>query len=211
MTEKDFQKDFFEGQVYEEKGRKPLFPRRHPDRIFLPHLKIPVEYAVIISISVLVLIIIAYAAGVERGKRLIGIAGDVPESKDYAMSSVAAQEAGDKPIAEEQTVTVVETQTEEEVEELKEKELPEEEPVPTEQDEKYDTKKYVIQLASFKNRENAETEAERLRRNDIQAGINKKGSWYQVYASGYATIEDAREAKRLLSADYKDCYIRRLK
>ena len=207
MTDREIQKDFFGGQEYEEKARKPLLIRRYPDRIFLPQLKIPVEYAVIISIAVLVLVIIAYAAGVERGKRLVL---PVEAESSQAETVVAETVKSATGTGEQATVSVQQT-------EVAEPEEPE--PVPVVQqpvreaaeEPERPVGKYVIQLASFKNRDSAEEEMAKLENSGIHVDVSKKGDWYQVYAYGYATIESARKAKKLLSADYKDCYIRRLK
>jgi cell division septation protein DedD len=207
MTDREIQKDFFDGRKYEEKARKPLLIRRYPDRIFLPQLKIPVEYAVIISIAVLVLVIIAYAAGVERGKRVVSPV----ETENYRAETVVAETAGDTTETTEQVIVAVQQA------EVAEPEEPEPAPVvkqpvrePVEEPER-PVGKYVIQLASFKNRDSAEEEVAKLENSGIHVDVSKKGDWYQVYAYGYATIESARKAKKLLSADYKDCYIRRLK
>ena len=203
MTDREIQKDFFGGQKYEEKARKPLLIRRYPDRIFLPQLKIPVEYAVIISIAVLVLIIIAYAAGVERGKRVVSPV----EVESFQAEAVVAETAKDTTETTEQAVIAVRQA------EVAEPKKPEPAPVvkqpvrePVEEPER-PIGKYVIQLASFKNRDSAEEEMQKLENSGIHADVTKKGDWYQVYAYGYATIESARKAKKLLSADYKDCYI----
>jgi cell division septation protein DedD len=203
MTDKEFQKDFFGDRKYEEKARIPLLTRRYPDRIFLPHLKIPVEYAVIISIAVLVLVIIAYAAGVERGKRVGSV---TPVEESFQAETVAVKPAESEAIVSEEAVAVTEPEEAVVEEAPKQGTVKEVVKIP-----EAPVGKYVIQLASFKNLDSAEEEIEKLEKNGIQADVTKKGAWYQVYASGYTTIESAKRAKKLLSADYEDCYIRRLK
>jgi hypothetical protein len=45
----------------------------------------------------------------------------------------------------------------------------------------------------------------------FDVSFERKGSWYQVYAGGYGSMEEARKAKKELAKYYKDCYIRRTK
>jgi cell division protein FtsN len=70
---------------------------------------------------------------------------------------------------------------------------------------------YDIQLASFKNLRLAKKEIATLRRKGFEASYAQRGSWYQVYVTGYRTVEDAQEAKKKLAKSYKDCYIRKAK
>ena len=70
---------------------------------------------------------------------------------------------------------------------------------------------YAVQLASFKNERSAKKEIDMLKSKGIKASMTRKGEWYQVYASGYRTIDEAKRAKRDLIADYEDCYIRKMK
>ena len=70
---------------------------------------------------------------------------------------------------------------------------------------------YVVQLASFKNEDSANREVRKLNRRGVEASVARKGEWYQVFATGYDTIDEATKAKRDLGEYYVDCYIRRVK
>jgi cell division septation protein DedD len=208
MTETDFQRDLFEGEYYEKKARKPVLLRRYSEQRFLPQIKVPVEYAVIIAIGLLVLIIISHALGVERGRRLAKAAPaplvtEVPVPATVESAGVAREAAEEKPAEPLRT---------ERKEDVRADKKEEEKAAPAITETPADAGSvYVIQLASFKNLYAAEREAEKIRDKGIRAELSKSGEWYQVFASGFRTIDEARDAKRKLSADYKDCFIRRVK
>ena len=83
----DYQNDFFAEQVSIKKARKPhQIMQRYSQRRLLSHIRVPVEYIVIIAIITLVLIIIAYAIGVERGKNIQSMR--LPESVPREMLQV---------------------------------------------------------------------------------------------------------------------------
>jgi len=69
---------------------------------------------------------------------------------------------------------------------------------------------YTVQLASFKNKEAAISETYKLKDKGINAEYVRKGDWYQVYAEGFLTIEEARVAQQMLAQYYKDCFIRKM-
>ncbi len=208
MTETEFQRDLFDGQYYEKKARKPVLFKRYSEQRFLPQIKVPVEYAVIIAIGMLIFIIISHALGIERGKRiakadpaLIVTEGPAPAVVESANDvSVEAEEETEEPLRAERKEDVeIDKKAEEKVSPVTTKT-----PVDT-------GSVYVIQLASFKNLYAAEQEAAKLRNKGVRAELRKSGDWFQVFASGFRTIDEARDAKKRLGADYKDCFIRRMK
>ncbi len=172
------------------------------------------EYMVIIAIGVLVLMIISYAIGVERGKRL-----PVDRVVSAEQATLSEEKTEDFVITHVEKI-VEESSFDEEVKAQKEREAAllagkEEEKAAASQAVKEAVppapSAYVIQLASFKKKSSADEEIDRLRRKGVDARIARKGEWYQVYASGYNTIEEARRARAGLMEDYPDCYIRKTK
>lgn len=200
MTD-NFQSDFFEDRFYGKKGKKPHLLERYSKQRFLPYIKIPIEYTVISAIALLVLVIISYAVGVERGKSFSGVRPvEVQEITPFA-DEQTTRETADEDLPEEMpSPEIAEKPAEEKVKEEAEKEVT----VSAEAG-------YVVQLASFRNERSARDEVNKLKRKGVEARMEKRGEWYQVYAAGYRTIQEAKRAKVELAADYKDCYIRQLK
>jgi len=72
MNENSFKKDLFDDQVYESKARKLGLLSKYSKQRILSYISVPDEYIVIVSITALILMIISYAIGVERGKNIAG-------------------------------------------------------------------------------------------------------------------------------------------
>ena len=70
--------------------------------------------------------------------------------------------------------------------------------------------RYVVQLASFLDRQAAEEAKARLLRQEIRATVGEKGRYHVLYAGGFATYAQASEVAGRLRAAYRDCFIRKL-
>ena len=219
MAANDFQNDFFDEQGRGQKERKNTFL---PDQRYLPQVRVPIEYTVVIAIGMLIAIIIAYAIGVERGKH---VALDSPGGTDARRTAVLEEE--EKPLLD---VAMVEKQA---AELMKKADAPPE-PVPAATEIAInkgkaqtaakvvtgktdaasptsapgDTTVYTLQLASTKNEEYAKIEVEKLKTKGVTALISKKGDWFKIYLP-CSSQEEAEKAKKDLSAAYKDCLILR--
>lgn len=207
MNDDRLQDDFFKGQFSGEKVKKPHILTRYSKHRVLPHVRIPVEHTVIIAIGVLVLVIISYAVGVEKGKRMTSLK-PVEISQTVLPESDIISEVTEVSEPEELAESLAETQ------DIAKEAVPEEE-FPQEEDEPEELgppdSVYIIQLASFKNEDSANEEIGNLWQKNVRAYVAKSGDWYQVYVAGYQTIEEARRARRAFSEDYRDCYIRKIK
>lgn len=211
MSPNGFKDDFFDEQLPEQKGRKPLFFGKYSDQRYLPQLRIPIEYAAVIAIGVLIAVIVAYAIGVERGKNM---AFD-PGTRILGRASVE-EEA--KPLLD---VEMVEKQAEQLMKEAEKVEtdisVQEQQPkgaagtAPTSgAAPSTDGIIYMLQLASTKNEIYANEEVKKLKGKGHEAVVSRKGDWFKIYIP-YNTMEDADKAKKKLVADYKDCLIVRSK
>lgn len=198
MKGSELQNDFFTGHDPKKKNRKTGLINDYLERRSLPHIRIPVEHAVIMAIGIMVLMLISYSVGVEMGKRG-GDTGAQTTSETPVIPQIAAEETFEEGFVDEERVTAIELCVSVDLSDEKED-------VASTPDEEFS-----IQLASFKNPKSAEKEVKELIRNGFKGAYVKKGSWYQVYSSGYHTIDEAREAMDLLSSEYSDCFIRRLK
>jgi len=211
MSEQNPQHDLFEGQYYEKKARKtPLLGELSGQR-YLPRIRIPTEYAIVIAIGVLVAVIISYAAGVEVGKRTAAksvedIAANVLEPSDIAAITLDMESVRQEPgegILEESEITAGIPKPEAGTQ----KDVVQEKPGPVAVLESA----FIIQIAAVKDQAPAEEAAAKLKAKGFDARVKKDGDWYRVYASGYDTIEQAKKARKEISVEYKDCYIKKMR
>ena len=70
MTDTRYNTDFFENDVFDKKPRKPRAESVYSGHRVLPYIRVPIEYTVIICMIVLILMVVSYAIGVERGKKI---------------------------------------------------------------------------------------------------------------------------------------------
>lgn len=217
MADGNFQTDFFEGKFYERKGRKPQFLNKYSAQRILPYLRVPVEYTVILGIVILVLLVISYAVGVEKGKR-VSSAKKIHAQDDK--SQVIENNKLTKTIQAEKFPEDLRQDTNDrdkdpESLDIEEKAAPIPSVIETEAKEEEeretsaDKALYTIRLASFKKEGDAKREVARLKKTGKDASYARKGLWYQVFVKGYETIETARKAKDALIQEYPDCYIRK--
>ncbi len=215
MADSNFPTDFFEDKFYEKKGRKPQFLNKYSAQRILPYIRVPVEYTVILGIIMLVLMVISYAVGVEKGKRTLS--AEKTEVPDMNMQVVEDKAVTEITLTEKvpETVDTSETGSGYESTDIKEKAAPVPSLIEIEKDEEKsasaDKALYTLQLASFKREKYAKREAAKLKKNGEDASYIKKGVWYQVFLKGYETIGAARKAKDALIQEYPDCYIRKQK
>lgn len=184
MVKTNFPVDFFEGKFFEKKGKKPRFLNRYLAQRFLPYVRIPVEHTIILGIVILVLLVISYAVGVERGKQISSV-----KTTRVAQDAARAPRPGPEGAAQPEAGGTAEVP---QVSQNAEVEYP-----------------YLIQLVSFKKEKYAEREVEKLKKAGKDAFFVKTGEWYPVSVKGYRTIGETREAKNVFNKEYPDCFIRR--
>ena len=71
-----------------------------------------------------------------------------------------------------------------------------------------DSVKYVLQVASYQNKKNAEEELRKLRKEGYNAYIKESGQYYQLYVGSFSEKKDINRAFNILSKKYKDCCIK---
>lgn len=208
MPYEDFQNDLFGAHNGQSKPKKKGFSGQR----LLPNIKIPLEYTVIAAVAVMVLVIISYAIGVEIGKKSV-----IPGGKTFIAENDFLDEGG---IIEEfdtdlnlDEIDVSEDKNENQDLLTKIVDIQDEESVPAEIEKSKDSvfeSLYTIQLASFKDKDSALDELNKLKDKGIRAEYAQRGDWYQVYATGYHNIEEAKKAQTVLMLDYSDCFIRKI-
>ena len=70
--------------------------------------------------------------------------------------------------------------------------------------------RYVVQVASFSDRPSAEAAQRRVTQQGLQGMVAAKGRYYVLYASGFSTYAQASEAASQLRQAYQDCFVRKL-
>ncbi|RLJ02404.1 MAG: hypothetical protein DRP08_04575 [Candidatus Aenigmatarchaeota archaeon] len=214
MSTSSFPTDLFDKEYREKKERKlSYFVSKYAKQRFLPYLRVPVEYTIIAGILILVLMILSYAVGVERGKRQVAVleAQDAREDVLLTVAEIPDMPAG---VTETGGPVLPGDVADQAGPYAEETSLPIEEETPT--GEKYpvsvpEESAYMVQLASFKTEKYAREEVSKLEAKGEHAGYLKAGDWYQVYAEGYNTIDQARDAQKAFNDIYPGCYVRRRK
>ena len=213
MPYQDFQDDLFGSREGKRKPIKKVFPGHR----FLPYIKIPFEYTVITAVVVMILVIVAYALGFEKGKNISSLYGGKGISmNDLVENDPVLPDNDIEPIMENESIgditDAVPDNFDAQLSETETEKAPKKLDADSGENEgEKGTSLYQIQLASFKNAEAALRVVEQLRKDGIDAGCDQKGDWYQVYASGYKSIEEAKTAQGSLCEEYDDCYVRKIR
>ena len=187
---REYQKELFK-EFKEEDGKfKKITDKIKKARPGL-HANMPLENIVIGAIIIIMAVIISFALGVERGKRIAG--GAFPR----ALSDKKALPQ-EKHVPSKETIDVTRIEL-----------TPIEIGKPRADTAKSNDRPYAIQLISYKQRERAEREKNKLLQKKANAFIISLGDWYQVCAGYYTDMDEAETALRKFKREYKDCYIRR--
>jgi len=164
------------------------------------------EKAILVTIGFIVIGMVAFCFGVEKGKKniLSRISSRidtaelaVPETTPAAPTTPT--QVISVPVNKQGTVTIRGTIHD----------------VPVKQEiilepQKAGEEAYTIQIASYKGREGAERESQRLRAKGFSPVILKKGDYSIVCVGTFTNKEKARSLLTQLRPKYRDCYIRRL-
>lgn len=138
-------------------------------------------------IGIIVISVVSFSLGVEKGK---GIArAKEGNGRSYDIAVLPAVGKAILPKAPEPAITA---------------ETPKDEAVTI------DKNKYVIQLASYSSRNVAEKEARLLRDKGFTPLVLPKGKYTVLYAQGFANKDRAKSVLAELKKRFQDCYVRRL-
>jgi len=177
----EYQKELFE-EFGKQKGKLKRITEKigHSQHKF--YLHISPENAVLGAIIAVMCIILAFATGVERGKKLAPPAGAARRSEKVAPAKKSAP-AKTPAVKKEPEAKVPAAKTPAGI--------------------------YAIQIISYKQKQPAEKKKRELTDKNIDAFIIRSGEWFQVCAGSYADIGDAKAALEGFAKDYKGCFIRR--
>jgi len=152
---------------------------------------------VLFILSFLFVGIISYCWGYKQGKRIALLS-----NKEYTIS--------DKII--ENNKEVISNKIERKEEPLYKIEKKEEPLLPSKEkiDEEKNKVSYTIQVATYKNIEYAQREAEKLKKRGFQTMIINKGNYIILCVGSFLDKKEANVVLVKLKKNYEDCFIRRL-
>jgi len=206
MDNTDFQSDLFEEAARPDPKKRPQ--RQHPvARGYRLSLSISYEQIVFFAIAFIMLMVLIFSLGVEKGKRLLM----PPESP---VLEFVKPEIMPKPVI----TATAEKIMEESSQALETKKalavLPEPKTEKIEKSVLVDTPKppskpYTIQVATYWTKANAKRELEKLRRNKFDSFIISTNGKYEICVGEYINKAGAKADMEKLNKRYKDRFLRR--
>lgn len=176
---------------------------------------LPIDTLILVSVVIVLLLTIAFSTGVERGRRVVLANGAGMEMAQAGPVSVdPALQYNDREPFGEQIPSEIQIL----VDELRQQDMPRKpqeitaglKEVNAERAISKAEKKYFIQVASYRRKETALKEAEKLEDKGYQVEVLKKGDYVAIFVGEFGDKEKARESLKSLRKKYKDCFIRRL-
>jgi len=190
MKERLLQKELF-GEFEEPRKKKPshgILPKNY--MLF----NISYEQIIFISIAVIMLMVLLFSLGVERGKRLAS--GPVGEREDLPSKRVEVSEMQKAP----GPVEHIEATPSKDVAEAKE---------PVKEKKVLGSKLYTIQVIAYRSKKSAQKELVRLGKKGFNPFIIIGGGYYQICVGEYNNQKEAEKGYRELKKTYKDSFIRK--
>ncbi len=172
-------------------------------------ITLPLDTFILLVIVVILLFIFSFSLGVEKGRKIAYLnaerRGDLaslnirPSSLDnYKVNLNEETQVKEKPAIS------LEEEIKNTVEEAKSKKTS----LPQRNKEDKNTKKYVIQVASYLNMQRAQEEAKKLENKGYPVSVSKKGKFIVVLVGEFKDKDEAQKNKRSLKQTYTDCILR---
>ena len=151
-----------------------------------PKVILPQDTLILLAVIAILLFIISFSIGVEKGKNIArGISG----VKEEIASPARSQD----------TATTRSTIIKEGAEANQR----------SEEGAGEDRERYHVQVASFKKENSASKEVERLEDNGYPVVVMKKGDYVVIYVGGFESEGEARSNFQNLKKKYKDCIFKK--
>lgn len=177
---REMQGDFF-GDSHDEESKLKTFAKSiMPKRI--PHLiQISMDVMIFLIIGIVFAIIIAFAFGMERGKR--AYRGAEPKAPVTKILSSNIKEASKPIIPDLQKMSYEKKQT--------------------------DSLPFTIQIMAYNDKSLAVKKAKEIKNSGIDVFIIKTGKIYKICSGSYASALSAQEDMKRLSRAYKGSFIKK--
>ena len=173
-------------------------PLPQPSKSFLRYLR-NYEKALLVAIGCVVISIVAYSLGVEKGKRITAVKS-VPEAVDVALLKPRVV----MPVAVNREIYTTSQPIKVEVKNQVIAE-PRVNPLQATQ-----AQKYTIQLASYESKAKAQVEISKLKKKGFTPVLILKGKYNLVCLGKFPNKKTAELMLSQLKKHYRDCIIRRL-
>ena len=192
----DWQPELF--REFEPPAKPPWWAKywRPPQRFVV--LRLAHEDLILGVIGALMVVIVGFCLGVERGKQLVVARADSSPAAVPAIASPA-------PLLAAPTVPVTPVIPAPRLIPPSASQAPTRTRVADASEDRY-----VVQVASFADRAEAEASRARLAKQGVGASVAAKGRYYVLFAGGFSTYAQATEAAGHLRDSYRDCFIRKL-
>ena len=186
-------------------GRRWRFPQR------FVVLRVAYEDLVLAAVGALMVIVLGFCAGVERGRSLVvaSAAGETPaavstsrSAAPLAVPAVAIPVMPTTPAGLAPRPAMPRPPLAQPSHSSSATKVAQNTPAPG--------GRYVVQVASFADRPSAEAAQRRVTQQGVQGTVAAKGRYYVLYASGFSTYAQATAAATQLRSAYQDCFVRKL-
>lgn len=193
----DWQPELFPS--YQPPARPPWWSRyfKTPQRQVV--VALAQEDLILAAIGGLMVVVVGFCLGVERGKRLDVVVSGPSSVTTAPVATVLPQQPVVLPAMKIPAAPMVQNI----------KEMPQKTKMAQAQN--VSTRgAYVVQVASFAGPQEAENARRRLTQRGIPASVAEKGKYHVLYAGGYSTYAQAVDAAGQLKSAYRDCFVKKL-
>ncbi len=153
-------------------------------------IRLPLDILAIAGVTVVILLIVSFSLGVERGKRMVA-----RSSEPIPQESLRQLDLADQQLPPESETKAQDPQPAEETAEI---EIAK------------DQQKYKIQVASFHKENTAREEAKSLKQSGYPVFIAKKGKYIAIYVGEFDNELEAKSNFQDLRKKYNDCILWKL-
>lgn len=200
MATSDWQPELF--QEFQQPPRPRWWARywKLPRRYVL--VRLAHEDCVLLAIGALMVVVLGFCLGVERGKLIVAMAEPPPakgRSMDFQRAAPAAPIPAVPPSLGPGTLPTTPNRA------------PATQPTATTSGTRVaQNSRYVVQAASFTDRDSAAQAQAQLSRQGHRATVALKGRYHVLFVEGFRTYAQATEAASLLRKTYGDCFVRKV-
>lgn len=189
-------------------GSPARSPEKSRQRFTLAHVTLSFENLIVLGVVFIMLMVVAFSWGVEKGKRMIrndlkqAIGKENLQASNVYPNPEMTGEAEEK----KETVSALYSPQEEEPSDNTAVDPIQTQLVP----EKGVDKGYTVQVASFRKESFAQEETKALEGKGYEVFVLPKGKYYIVCVGTFAESREAKAFSQRLKLKYKDCFIRSL-
>ena len=195
------------GEFVRKKGGFEKIAEKMTEKRKSLYATVPVENVVFAIIVAIMVIITAFALGVERGKRLAR--AEAQEALNIPKNKIKLSQIEVAPVEARRAITHAENNLSNNNISGKNSVFAEsanaKNPAPVA---KPDKARYTIQLISYKQKRLALLEKSKLAKKKMDVFLVKAGNWYQVCTGNYSDIKQAKIALEGFKGAYSGCFIR---